>query len=162
MDFYSLLELEQLKAIHSALEPSADSIWRIKCRQYSEQFHTPLHVVMNELDPIMVLQALYESQYPPGIVNEELEELMDTLQKMKDPTYSRMSAQETEDLVDAVLNREIARKAKKKAPTQQEIASEIKADAIKKLQTPKKGGMDFSQLESLETKAESNKAGFED
>ena len=162
MDFYSLFELGQLKAIHSALEPSVESIWRIKCRDYSQQFHTPLHVVMNELDPVMVLQALYETQYPPSIVNEELEELMDTLQKMKDPTYSRMTHQQTEDLVDAVLNKEIARAAKKKSPTQQEITSEIKADEIKKLTTPKKGGMDFSQLENLESKAESNKAGFED
>src|ERR1700676_3956774 len=99
MDFYLLFELGQLKAIHLALEPSLESLWRIKCRDYSQIFHTPLHVVMNDLHPIMVLQALYETQYPPSIVNEELEELMDTLQKIKDPTYSRMTQQETEDLV---------------------------------------------------------------
>jgi hypothetical protein len=157
MDFYSLIELSQIKAIQLAIEPSLESIWRIKCRQYATTFHTPLHVVMNELDPTMVLQALYEQQYTPGMVDEELEELLDILNKIKDPTYSRMSPEETENLVDAVLNREIERAAKKKAPTQQTIETAIKTAAVK----PKSGGMDFSQLETMESKAETNKAGFD-
>jgi hypothetical protein len=160
MDYYSLLEFSQLKAIHLALEPSIDSIFRIKCRDYSQRFHTPLHVVMNELDPMVVLEALYEEQYRPSIVEEELEELMDRLYLMKDPNYSRMTKEQTEDLVDAVLNREIERAKKKKAPTQQTILDEIKR-ADTKPQNPKSGAMDFSQLEKLESKSEINKSGFE-
>lgn len=158
MDFYQLAELCQIKAIHAAIEPSFDSIFRIKCRQYSERFHTPLHIVVNELDPIFVLQNLYEVEYPPSIVDEELEELLDILQKIKDPKYSRMTAEETEELVDAVLNREIERAKKKKAPTQETIKSEIKASEVK----PKSGGMKFNDLETMESNAEANRGGFKD
>ena len=122
-------------------------------------FHTPLHMV-DDLDPMYVLQALSESKYPPSIVDEELEELLETLYKMKDPTYSRMSAQETEDLVDAVINKEIKRTSQKKAPTQDTIHAAIQTAAIKA--TPKSGGMSFTDLENLETKSEANKAGFKD
>ena len=156
VDFYSLFEIAQIRAINSAIVPTLDSIWRIRCRAYSEQFHTPLHVVMYELDPMFVMQQLYESQYTPGLVDEELEEMLDVLNKIKDPEYSRMSAQETEDLVDAVLNKEISRLAKKKAPTQENIKQEIKAAEAK----PKSGGMDFAELEKLESKE--NTSGFKD
>jgi hypothetical protein len=154
-DFYSLIELQQLKAIALALEPNLDSIYRIKCRNYSQKFQTPLHLVY-ELDPVQVLRDLFEDQYPPSIVEEELEELMDRLYTMKDPSYSRMSAEETEELVDAVLNREIKRLSKKKPPTQETIKADIKAAEI-----PKSGGMNFADLEKLEAKAETNKAGFD-
>jgi hypothetical protein len=155
-DFYSLFELSQIKAIQSALDPSLDSIWRMRCRDYSVKFHTPLHTVINDLDPIFVLQQLNEDRYHPSVVEEELEELLETIYKIKDPTHSKMSDQETEDLVDAVLNREIQRLAKKKAPTQETIKAEIKQAESK----PKSGGMTFGDLEKMESKAEVNKAGF--
>src|ERR1035437_4417238 len=122
LDFYSLFELAQLKAINSALEPSLESIYRMKCREYSVKYHTALHLVYS-LNPMDVLQALYEEQYPPSIVGEECEELLDKLYTMKDPTYSRMTKEETEELVDAVLNKELAR-AKKKKPITQERSEE--------------------------------------
>jgi len=159
MDFYQLFEIAEIKAIQSAMEPSLASIWRKRCRDYSEMFHTPLHVVVNELDPSFVLQALYESKYPPSVANYELEELLEILYKIKDPLYSRMSQEETEELVDNVLNREIKRLSKKQRPTQEKIASDIKAADHKK--KPKGGSMDFSQLDKLETKSETNKAGFD-
>jgi len=161
MDFYTALEISQLRAIHAALEPSAESIWRMKCRQYSEKFYTPLHVVMNQLDPMLVLQALYETQYPPSVIEEELDDILERLYSIKDPEYSAMSKEQVEDLVDAVMNKEIKRTSKVKAPTQQTITSEIKAAEVKKLTTPKSGGMDFGSLEKLEAASETNKAGFE-
>lgn len=159
INFYDLFELAQIKAIAVALEPSLESRWRIRCRSYSEMFHTPLHMVM-DLDPMFVLQALAESKYPPSIVEGELEELLDLLNKAKDPTYSRLTAQETEDLVDAVMNKELSRISKKKVPTQETIQSEIIADTKKN--TLKKGGISFTDLESLESKSESSKSGFKD
>jgi hypothetical protein len=160
VDFYDLLELAQLRAIHSALEPSADSIFRIKCRQYSEKFHTPLDRVMNELDPNLVLQALFEDQFPPSIVEEEAEDLLDRLYTIKDPSYRRISQEETENLVDSVLNREIARlaKTKKKAPTPENIQEAVKQAEAK----PKSGSMSFGDLEKMETASEANKSGFKD
>lgn len=110
---------------------------------YSQKFFTPLHEV-EKLDPIKVLQALYEDQYPPSIVEEELQELLDTLHKIKDPSYSRMSAEATEEFVDAVLNREIARHNKKKVPTPESIQQEVAKEEMK----PKSGGMTFSNTDS--------------
>lgn len=150
MQFYDLFEYAQIKAIESAISPSLESIWRSRCRLYSQKYHTPLHIVEDELDPLRVLGALYEDQYPPSIVNEELQELLDTLQKIKDPNYSRMTQAETEELVDAVLNRELARAAKKKPPNQQEIQNEI----VKEVTKPKSGSMDFGDLEKLESESE--------
>lgn len=157
IDFYSLFELSQIKAISFAIDPTIESVWRIRCREYSQKFFTPLHVVMNELDPLMVLQALYEEKYNPSIVDEELEELLDILNKIKDPSYSRMSKEELEDLVDAVLNKEIVRASKKKNPTQETIQQEVKA-----ADTPKSGSMSFGDLEKIDAKSETNKSGFKD
>jgi len=158
VNFYSLFEYCELKAIDACLDPTPDSIWRIRCRQYSEKFYTPLHVVMNELDPIMVLQALYEDKYHPSIVEQEAEDLLEKLYLIKDPTYRRVSREEEEAMVDAVLNREIARAAKKKPPTQQTIQEDIKKAEKKSL--PKSGGMDFGNLEKIDSEAEASKSGF--
>jgi hypothetical protein len=111
----------------------------------------------------MVLEALNESKYPPSIVEDELEELLDILNKIKDPTYNRMTHEETETLVDMVLNRELARTAKKKRPTEQTIQEEIVKAAVKtneKRTTPKSGGMSFTDLDRVESQAETNKSGF--
>jgi hypothetical protein len=163
MDFYSILEFEQLKAIQAAIEPSMESIYRMRCRSYSQKFFTPLHEVY-DLDPSLVLQSLYEDQYHPSIVEEELEELIEKLYIMRDPNYASMSKQEIEDLVDSVLNKEIARAAKKKRPTQETIQTEIKAAEIKKPEIdvkPKSGSMSFGDLEKIDSKVE-GKNGFED
>ena len=162
-DFYSLFELAEIKAINAALQPTLESVYRTRCREYSTLFHTPLHVVMNDLDPQMVLLALNEERFTPRIAEEEIDELMEILYKIKDPKYTRLSKEDLEEMVDAVLNRELARaeKKKKKAPTQQEIASDIKA-ADSKPKTPKSGGMNFGSLEKLEADSEANGPGFKD
>jgi len=156
--FYDLFQLCRLRAIGLAIEPTTESIWRMRCREYSERFHTPLHVVENELDPIFVLQHLYEIQYSPGVVEEELNEILEQLYTIKDPNYSPLSKEEMEDLVDAVMNKEIKRLSKSKRPTQETIADEIKKAETK---PPKKGSMNFGDLEKLEESIESLKSGFD-
>jgi hypothetical protein len=158
-DYYSLLEFEQLKAIQCALEPSLESAFRIKCRQYSDRFKTPLHLVM-DLNPAFVLQHLYEDQYSVQEVEEDLQNVLELLYKVRDPNYEPMDQQEIEGLVDAVLNKELARydKKNKKAPTQQTIREDIK----KVEQKPKSGGMNFDDLGKSDEKAETNGPGFED
>ena len=156
-DFFELFKLAQLRAINLALSPTAESIWRIKLRNYSERFHTPLHLC-EDLDPLYILQALNEDKYSPSIVDSELDELMDIIYTAKDPAYSRMSQEDLEALVDNVINRENARAAKKKRPTQETIQNEVKVADAK----PRSGGMSFGDLERLEAKSETNKAGFVD
>lgn len=58
--------------------------------------------------------------------------------------------------MDNVLNREIARAAKKKAPTQETIQQDIKAAELK----PKSGGMNFDDLQKIDSESESGKSGF--
>jgi hypothetical protein len=157
MNFFELFELAELRAIGLAISPTAQSIWRIKCRQYSTTFHTPLHEVM-KLDPTTILEAIYEDKYSPSCTENECEDLLERLYKIKDPNYSRMSPEDLEALVDSVLNREIARAAKKKRPTQETIQSEVKAAEVK----TRSGGMSFGDLEKLEAKSEHNKAGFDE
>lgn len=157
MDLFTLLELSQLRAINTALKPSVESIWRSYCRSYSAQFHTPLHVVMNELDPVHVLQALDEAKFTPGNVEEDLEGIVEKLQTIKDPDYAHMSKQDVEDMVDAVMNKEIARLSKKKRPTQETIQQEVRAAESK----PKSGSMNFQDLERMESQVEANKSGFD-
>ncbi len=157
MDFYSLIEYCQLKAMNSCIDPSLESIWNLKCREYSLLFHTPLHVV-HTLDPTFILTNLYEHQYHPSIVESELEDLLDKLYVIQDPSYTKMSKEEMEALVDTVMNKEIARMAKKKKLTPQKIASEIKEETFR----PKSGSMNFSELESLDSRSGLNKGSFEE
>lgn len=166
MDFYSVIELEHIKAIQAALEPTLDSIWRLKCRAYSQKFFTPLHVVMYELDPVMVLQALYEDQYHPSSIGEEMDSLLERLYTIRDPNYQAMSNEDIEDFVDAVLNKEIARLAKtKKVPETKITSQKAKTETPETITLPgkpKSGGMKFNDLAATEEKAEAGKAGFED
>lgn len=160
--FYDLFEICRLRAIALAIDPTTESIWRMRCREYSEKFHTPLHIVEKELDPIYILQHLYEIQYSPRVIDEELNEVLEQLYRIKDPNYSPLSKEEMEDLVDAVMNKEIQRLSKKKRPTQQTIRQEIKKEQLAEtIQKPKKGSMSFGELEKLEESAEANKAGFD-
>ena len=142
--------------------PSPESIWRFRLRQYSQKFFTPLHEA-EKLDPLYIMQALYEDQYNLGVAREELEDLIEILQKIKDPSYSKMSEQDMEDMVDAVINRELARAAKKKPPTLEAIAEATKVAAAKPKDNPnppKSGSINFGSLQKLE--GVDNKGKFED
>lgn len=156
IDFQDLLELAQLRAIHLALEPTLDSVYRIKCREYSVRFNTPLHTVIEDLDPLFVFQTLYEDQYHPSIVGEELDELLEKLYTMKDPTYSKISKEDMEELVDSVLQKEMDRASKKKRPTQETIQDDINKSAITVpiAKKPRQGGLSFSELEKADSKIE--------
>jgi len=160
--FYDLFDICRLRAIALAIDPTTESIYRMRCREYSEKFHTPLHVVEKELDPIFVLQHLYEVQYSPRVIDEELNEVLEQLYRIKDPNYNPMTKAEMEDLVDAVLNKEIERLSKKKRPTQETIKNEIKKEILKEEnQKPKKGSMDFGDLEKIEGNLETPKTNFD-
>lgn len=137
MDFYKILEYCELKAIQSAVSPTTDSIWRLQCRKYSKEYFTPLHEVV-KLDPLFVLQALYEEKYRPNEIESELEGILENLYTIQDPNYTKISNEDMEELVDQVLNKEIKRLSKKK-PTQDNIIAEV----IEAESKPKQGSMNF-------------------
>jgi hypothetical protein len=156
MDLFSLFELAQLKAIEVAVDPTLESVWRSKCRDFSQKFFTPLAEVLN-MDPSFVLQNLYEEEYTPASVREDLEGILERLYSIKDPTYTKIDKAELEELVDNVMNREIARAKKKKPITQQTIQEDIKKAELNK---PKSGGINFSDLEKTDERGELGKSGF--
>jgi hypothetical protein len=114
-----------------------------------------------DLEPTLILTALFESEYHPSTAGEDAEELLETLYEIQDPNYQKVDPQETEDLVDMVMNRELARMEKKKALTQQTIVEEIVKEEAKKAHKPKSGKMDFSSLEKMESREEEGTAGFD-
>lgn len=159
-DFYSLLELAEIRAINSALLPSAESMYRSRCRQYSIMFHTPLHVVQ-ELDPLFVLQSLQEEKYTYKSVHEDIEGVLELLYTIKDPSYTSMSKEETENLVDAVLNKELERAARKKSVMEETYAKPAEQKPKPKpVPKPKSGSMSFGDLERSESDSESGKGNF--
>lgn len=147
MDFYGLLEHIQVKSILFALSPNDQSIWRGMCREYSEKFHTPLHVVY-ELDAEFVLTNLFETEFSTKNVKKNLDEILDRLYRMRDPNYEAMDNAELEDLVDAVLNKEMKRKG--------EIRNDPKIEEPK----PTQGGVNFAGLDRMDEIAERGKSGF--
>lgn len=156
--FLELIEQAELLALHAAISPSIESIYRLKCRQYSVMFHTPLDRVM-ELDPAFVLQALYEDRFSASAVDEELEELLDRLYTIQDPTYSRISQAETEDLVDSVLQKEMKRLGKNK-PSEKTLLAKNTSEKETKTTNPKSGGLSFESLEKADEAIEGNSNGF--
>ena len=74
--------------------------------------------------------------------------MLEILNRAKDPNYEKMDPQVLEDLVDNVINRELARKAKQKLPTPENI----KADIVEA--KPRQGKINFSELERLESESE--------
>jgi hypothetical protein len=161
MHYYDLIELAEIKAINSAIFPSTESIYRLKCRQYSEAFFTPLDRVY-DLDPQLVLQALYESKYPPSVVENELEELIETLKRIEDPRYTRVSQEEIEDLVDAAINNLNRIKGKKKTVIEESLLDKDSKELKKQPIPPKQGSMSFENLQQLEESSENNTKGFRD
>ena len=159
-DLLSLLELSQIKAIGNAIDPTLESIWQLKCREYSKTFHTPLHVVL-DLDPELVLDSLYAEKYGLGIEDSEIEDLLEILYKIKDPTYSKISREEMEAMVDMVINKETARLKKQKVvETSLPGDKPIEINPVKP--QVKSGGMNFADLEKQEAGQELNGEGFEE
>jgi hypothetical protein len=160
-DFYSIFEIAQIRAMHEAIDPGMESIWRMKCREYSQRFYTPLHEV-SKLDPAFILQALYEEHYTPSVIAEEMEDILEKLYQIQDPNYVKLDQAVIEEMVDNVINKEIKRLSKKKRPTEEKVDKPLEKPIDKIVNRPRSGSMDFSQLERIDAKSESNKPGFRD
>lgn len=160
MNFYDLLETLYLKSVKTALDPDAEALWRAKCRAYSAKFNTPLHLV-NDLDPEFVLTNLYELENTREHVTENLEEILDKLYKARDPDYEPMDDEEVEDLVDAVLNKEIKRLGQKPILVAKPKNAEKVLAPIETAE-PKSGGLSFDNLNRQDEMSDFGKNGFED
>lgn len=149
MDFYDILEHIQVKSILFALSPNDQYIWRRMCREYSEKFHTALDRV-HQLDPEFVLTNLFEEEFSTTNVKKNLDEILDRLYRLRDPNYEVLDDAALEDLVDAVLSKEMKRKG--------EVRNDPKLEEPK----PTQGAMNFSGLDHMDEIAERGKSGFKD
>lgn len=151
MNIFELSDLAELRAIESKFNRTEDSMWRDIERQYSIKFYTPLHQV-SELDPLFILQALFESKYDSLSLSEDadLNSLLDRLYTIQDPSYD-IEAEKAELEYNKLAEKEeeeriakLAAKKKKKEATQK-ITSEKKSPI-----DPVNGGVDLSYLASLQ------------
>jgi len=147
LNIFELSDLAELKAIDAKLSPTEDSIWRSIERQYSAKFFTPLHQV-SEIDPLFVLQALFESKFDSLSLSEDgdLNSFLDRLYTIHDPNYDAEAEKaELEYNRKAEIEEEerlarIAAKKKKKQKNTSDKKSPI---------DQKNGGVDLSYLAAL-------------
>jgi hypothetical protein len=81
-----LLTAIQLSALEAVERPTHEACWRRVARAYSKKFHTPLHMV-DELPDEVVLQAFYEDMYSemdPKERDAEVEALLETDEQRKE------------------------------------------------------------------------------
>lgn len=99
--FGEILEYCKAEAIACKFKPTEESIYRSLCRDYSKYFNTPLARVL-KLDPIHVVLNVYEQQldnWSEETLNkfETLEELYETIMRIKDPNYDELKEKEIAD-----------------------------------------------------------------
>lgn len=165
MTLAELLESCEAEALLGKLESTEETVWRYICRQYSIKFHTPLHVVMNDLDPREVILAHYEGQLEDVDTEENIEKLLDSVYTLQDPEYAQ---QKRDDLANDIKQYEAEEAARIKAgrPIHKAMANDdspLGPDLPKKTSNvateetrPTHGSINLSYLED----DESNGGGF--
>lgn len=159
MDFSELVEHCQAEALANKISPTNESLWRHFCRSYSKKFHTPLHIV-EELEPLAVLQAVYEDGMSDFDVEDNIEDVMDQLYSLQDPNYEKQKNNDLKDFMKRALIEEEQRLASGKPihkAMKQEVSlpkgtSENTKSDDKKL--PQSGGINLAYLEKEDSEDE--------
>lgn len=167
MIFEDLMNYCKAEAIASLVDPTYESIYRYLCREYSTKFHTPLDQVF-KLDPEFVMLHVWESRYEKMDLDDELENILDTIYTMQDPEYSKAKADEQQAFDEQAEKEEEERIASGESLTahlkkNQKKNSKGKNKDIEKVPSPglpKSGGIDMEKLKHLEK--EEKEGGFKD
>lgn len=99
MTIKDLVDYCKAQAISDKLYPNELGEYRFICRHYSKTFNTPLHVVENELDPERVVMAYFQDMYDELDTDKHLEDILDMIYEMQDPTYSREKREEVNEFM---------------------------------------------------------------
>jgi hypothetical protein len=142
LEFRALLNSLQTQAIANKLSPTEVSLWRSMCREYSQKFHTPLHLVL-EMAPEDVVINIYESQLEPINARkwENLERILETLSMIEDPDYDTKKEKKLQDEI-ATMEREEEERLEKKTLKSLSKKSLLEKEETKDL--PKEGFVDLS------------------
>lgn len=150
--FKDILDSAHTQAIHDKMIPSDDSLWRKFAREYSKNFSTPLHLVL-DMDPEFVMLQLYEQRYDDLDMDEpeNIEFLNRVLRMIKDPSYVQEEEEELEDFVTMAEEQEKERLAKGK-PIHPGMKVRNNLEALETqlpipADLPKQGFVDFSKLD---------------
>lgn len=157
-DFKALADYCQAQALSDKLRPGDEAVWRQFCRKYSRTFYTPLHVV-ELMDPVKVLLAVYEDQLENVDVDDNMEAILDIIYSLEDPDYAKEKRDDLKQFIkDAEAEEEYRKEAGK--PIHKLLAEE---DSVSlKKSTPKNtpvppnknlpqgGGINLSYLEKEE------------
>ena len=143
-----IIELARVEAIAYKLHPTAASIWRNFCRDYSKVFHTSLTEVL-EMSPEFVISQVLEERLDDANAVGRLEELMERIYLAEDPNYESHKEKDLQSWIKDVEEEENDRLKTgapvwKKKPTYPPKKEEKKEETAKEL--PKEGFVNFDYL----------------
>jgi len=150
IDFKEFLNTAKIQAIANLLHPDEIAVWRSMCRSYSETYSTPLHLCLDgTIDGEEILLAVYEKQLDNFKEERDLENILEQIYTIEDPTYEKKKEEEVLDFIAEAEREEAERiKAGKLAH------HSMKEDPTKKpllekpapLELPKSGGINLAYL----------------
>ena len=145
-----LVDFCRAEALSGKFYPTEVSDWRWFCREYSKSFHTPLHIVMTELDPEHVILCVLEEGLDAKRLTkrEDFDKIVEELRRLEDPDYDANRVKEIEDWSAGIEEWESNRQATG-APLPKKGANNA-PDAPVKTQMPKEGGINLQYLSSEE------------
>ena len=171
MSFKNLIDYCSAKALANSMEPTEESVWNALCREYSTKFHTRLDVVMNDLDPELVVLQVYESRLENVDHEENLEQILDSIYTLENPEYSKDKAAEQQvfdeqaekeeeerlERGESLFKHLSSRSVKNRAKEKKEVAKKVTPKPSK---LPKSGGLNMEKLAHLAEEEE--EGGFRD
>lgn len=98
MTLQDIVDYCRALAIADSLSAGEVANWRYMCRQYSKAFHTPLHLVL-EMEPEHVILAFFEDQMDRKDVDDEVENLLDSIYELEDPNYTAEKRSELDGFI---------------------------------------------------------------
>jgi len=137
-----LLVYCKVKALENLFNPTEESIYHTFCRTYSKQFHTPLHLVY-EMDPEVVLQAIFDDKYEETDTFEEVEGILEDLYRLENPDYDKAHKINMDVFIKNMGEREKKRLAAVKIQEEKN-----KTKLRPGLSGKKSGSVDFSNLKN--------------
>lgn len=143
MTVYELIALCKAEAWAGKLDPTEEDYYLQICREYSKKFHTPLHLVIKDLDPAFVIKSYYEEEFAEADAEEHLEKIMDILYTMKDPEYETFKKNEEAEFDKKAVEEERKRIAEGR-PIHKAMKNEPTLAPPKDL--PKGGMVDLSYM----------------
>jgi hypothetical protein len=144
-----IIEVARVEAIAFKLHPTAASMWRNFCRDYSKLFSTPLHEVF-EMSPEFVISQVLEERLDEVNAVDHLEDLMERIYIAEDPNYESEKERDLQDWITDIEEEEIQRKKADKPINLKKVSyknlpkKESVVEAPKNL--PKEGFVNFDYL----------------